>query len=191
MELEKAKSSQQRFANARRRPVEFQIGDKVWLKVSHLPLATTSSSKALALRYRGPFKIIGKIAERAYKLKLPPSMLTHPVFHVSLLKPWSGNISNLRDSRSAQLALQGNEYAAQGISKHKKDPVSGCKWSKVLWMDGTCTWEPEDHPSHRLSTNSLKLLPRYSKKCIIELGYLISEERGEEFRKRGEEVSDL
>lgn len=143
IELDNAKIAQQRFANVHRRPADYQVGDKVWLKVSHLPSMTASSSNALSLRYRGPFKITGKVGERAYRLKLPPSMLMHPVFHVSLLKPCLGNLSTLRPASSSQEAIQGNVYEVQGISKHKDDPVTKLRWYKVLWMDGTTTWEPE------------------------------------------------
>ncbi|PHJ24915.1 retrotransposon ty3-gypsy subclass [Cystoisospora suis] len=164
LELEKAQATQQLYANTRRRAVEFEIGDKVWLRVSHLPMATSSSSKALALRYRGPFKVIGKVGRRAYKLKLPPSMLVHPVFHVSLLKPWQGDISELRSTKSSQLAICGNEYEVQGIFKHREDPVSRTKWYKVLWMDGTSTWEPEGNLEGcpRILTNYYRGIQRNS-----------------------------
>ncbi|PHJ18928.1 retrotransposon ty3-gypsy subclass [Cystoisospora suis] len=145
LELEKAQTAQQFYANSRRRAVEFQEGDKVWLLVSHLPTATISSLRALALRYKGPFKIIGKVGKRAYRLKSPPSMLMHPVFHVSLLKPWRANISEFRNATSSQLAIQGNEYGVRGIFKHREDFFSKEKWYKVLWMDGTSTWEPESN----------------------------------------------
>ncbi|PHJ23283.1 retrotransposon ty3-gypsy subclass [Cystoisospora suis] len=132
-ELDKPKLNQQRFANAHRRDVEFKVGDKVWLKVSHLPMATSSSSRSLSLRYRGPFKIIGRVGKRAYKLKLLPSMLMHPVFHVSLLKPWMKDTSSLRGSSSPQVAIgDKNENEVQGIFKHQDDPSTGRRWFKVF-----------------------------------------------------------
>ena len=36
----------------------------------------------------GPFEIIRKISKAAYELKLPDTWSIHPVFHISLLKPW-------------------------------------------------------------------------------------------------------
>ncbi|PHJ20223.1 hypothetical protein CSUI_005946, partial [Cystoisospora suis] len=84
VELERAKATQQKYANRKRRPVEFQVGDYLWLKVSHLPMSGSANSRALSLKYRGPFKIISRVGQWAYRLQLPPSMWMHPVFHVSL-----------------------------------------------------------------------------------------------------------
>jgi len=48
----------------------------------------------LSPRYVGPYKIIQRICQVAYKLELPPEMsLVHPVFHVSMLKKVVGDTS--------------------------------------------------------------------------------------------------
>ena len=44
--------------------------------------------KKLSPRYCGPYKVIKKIREEAYKLKLPTHLKVHDVFHVNLLKPY-------------------------------------------------------------------------------------------------------
>ncbi|PHJ19095.1 hypothetical protein CSUI_007077, partial [Cystoisospora suis] len=54
-------------------------------------------------------------------------------------------LSEFRSATSSQLAIQGNEYEVQGIFKHREDPATHVKWFKVLWMDGTSTWEPESN----------------------------------------------
>ena len=49
---------------------------------------TNRPSKKLDMRRQGPFKVLEIISRSAYKLKLPPSWKVHPVFHVSLLRPY-------------------------------------------------------------------------------------------------------
>jgi len=48
-------------------------------------------SQKLSLRYYGPFQIQRQIGELAYELALPATSKIHPVFHVSLLRPYYGS----------------------------------------------------------------------------------------------------
>ena len=71
----------------------FNVGEVVYpkLKGPHLrPLAPGPISK-LSSRYFGPFPIVAKLGNVAYKLQLSEGTQTHPVFHVSLLKKLVGN----------------------------------------------------------------------------------------------------
>ena len=83
--LKAAQSRQKSYANTRRRPLELQPGDFIYLKVS--PIKGTQRFQVrgkLSPRYIGPYRIIEKIGVVAYRLELPPEMSDiHDVFHVS------------------------------------------------------------------------------------------------------------
>lgn len=75
-------------ADKRRSPRTFQVGDAVFLKLQpyiQSSVATRACHK-LSFRFFGPFKIISKINDVAFKLELPPQAQVHPVFHVSQLR---------------------------------------------------------------------------------------------------------
>ncbi|XP_020147480.1 uncharacterized protein [Aegilops tauschii subsp. strangulata] len=64
----------------------FVVGDTVYLKLQPYIQSSVASraNQKLAYKFYGPFPIIDKINEVAYKLQLPPQATVHPVFHVSL-----------------------------------------------------------------------------------------------------------
>jgi hypothetical protein len=86
--LEAAQARQKSYHDKRRRPLQFKVGDFVYLKVSPTKgLQRFGIKGKLAPHYIGPYKIIETCGPVAYKLKLPPKMSTvHSVFHVSQLK---------------------------------------------------------------------------------------------------------
>jgi len=71
------------FDQRRNKNPQFEVGDKVYLEVENL--VTDEGSKKLSDKRTGPFKIIKKVSDSAYKLKLPPHMNCHPVFNIDLL----------------------------------------------------------------------------------------------------------
>jgi hypothetical protein len=86
--LKVAKSRQETYANKRCRPLEFKVGDHVYLKVSPMKGMKRFGVKGkLAPRYIRPFSILEKCGTVAYKLNLPPSLTrVHDIFHMSQLK---------------------------------------------------------------------------------------------------------
>ncbi|KAJ9566214.1 hypothetical protein OSB04_002180 [Centaurea solstitialis] len=86
--LKAARDRQKSYADNRRKPVEFQVGDRVLLKVSPWKgLIRFGKKGKLSPRYVGPFKVIERIGPVAYKLELPAELSSiHDTFHVSNLK---------------------------------------------------------------------------------------------------------
>ena len=86
-----AKSRPKSYADVRRRPLEFEVGDHVFLKV--MPkrgVVRFSMREKLSSRFIGPFEILERVGTVAYRLELPPSMTgVHEVFHVSMLRKYT------------------------------------------------------------------------------------------------------
>ena len=87
LHLEAAQNRQKYYHDTTRRVVEYLEGDRVLLSTQNVGLYCTGSPKLLP-RYIGPFKILKRVGELAYKLELPPVLKIHPVFHVSRLRPF-------------------------------------------------------------------------------------------------------
>ena len=78
-------SRQKSYADKCRRPLEFTIGDKVFLKVSPMKgVMRIDRRNELDPRYVGPFEILERIVSLSYRLVLPLEIeKIHDVFHVS------------------------------------------------------------------------------------------------------------
>ena len=83
----------------RRRPLEFEVGDHVFLKV--MPkrgVVRSGKCGKLSPRFIGPFEILERIGVVAYRLALPPNMSgVHEVFHVSMLRKYTPDPSHVVD----------------------------------------------------------------------------------------------
>lgn len=89
--LQAAQQRQKKYADQKRRDVTFNIGAQVLLSTTNLRLRKAfdnSLTDKLLPKWVGPFTILEKLGQVAYKLKLPDPWRVHPVFHVSLLKPY-------------------------------------------------------------------------------------------------------
>ncbi|VFQ92985.1 unnamed protein product [Cuscuta campestris] len=90
--LERAQQRMREMANKKRRELSFAVGDWVLLKLQPYRQVSVHqrSSHKLSRRYYGPFEVAARIGETAYRLVFPDHARIHPVFHVSLLKPYRG-----------------------------------------------------------------------------------------------------
>ncbi|GJW36419.1 putative reverse transcriptase domain-containing protein [Tanacetum coccineum] len=86
--IQTARDRQKSYADLKRKPMEFQVGDKVMLKVSPWKGVVRFGKRGkLNPRYVGPFKVLKKVRAVAYKLELPQELSrVHNTFHVSNLK---------------------------------------------------------------------------------------------------------
>jgi hypothetical protein len=76
--LEAAQARKKSYHNKRRKPLQFEVGDQVYLKVSPIKGVQRFGIKdKLAPRYIGPYEITGACGPVAYKLKLPPKYLSY------------------------------------------------------------------------------------------------------------------
>ncbi|GJY14660.1 putative reverse transcriptase domain-containing protein [Tanacetum coccineum] len=83
-----ARSRQKSYADKRLKPLEFEVGDMVLLKVSPWKGVVRFGKRGkLSPRYIGPFKVLARIGHVAYTLELPKELKgIHSTFHVSNLK---------------------------------------------------------------------------------------------------------
>jgi hypothetical protein len=84
--LQEAQARQTNYANEHRKEKSYEIGDRIWLSTKNLK--KKGRSEKLLPRFIGPYTIIERINDVAYKIDLPSSLRIHNVFHVSLLKPY-------------------------------------------------------------------------------------------------------
>ncbi|GJZ75444.1 putative reverse transcriptase domain-containing protein [Tanacetum coccineum] len=115
--LQASRDRQRSYADKRRKPLEFQVGDKVMLKVSPWKGVIRFGKRGkLNPRYIGPFKILAKVGTVAYRLELPEKLSrVHSTFHVSNLKKCLSDtnaryqLDGIHVGRHAQISLKNSE----------------------------------------------------------------------------------
>ena len=147
-----AQERQKAYADKGRRPVEFEMGNYVFLKVSPMrKILRFGKAGKLSPRYIGPYEIIQRVGTLAYKLKLPEELSNiHDVFHVSQLRRWVYDKETILESPT-QVEVQENlVYKKEPVGivarEEKKLRNKIIKLVKIQWSldENDCTWEAED-----------------------------------------------
>nr|GEZ36738.1 putative reverse transcriptase domain-containing protein [Tanacetum cinerariifolium] len=91
--MQATRDRQKSYAYLKRKPMEFQVGDKVMLKVSPWKGVVRFGKRGkLNPRYVGPFKVLERVKDVAYKRDLPKELSrVHNTFHVSNIKKCHAN----------------------------------------------------------------------------------------------------
>ena len=103
--LKAASDLQKSYADLKRRNIEYEVGDKVFLKVSPWRKILRFGQKGkLSPRFIGPYEILERIGPVAYQLALPPELAKlHDVFHVSMLRRYRSNESHILPVQEVQV----------------------------------------------------------------------------------------
>ena len=103
--LKVAKDRQKSYADMKRKDIRYEIGEKVFLKVSPWKKVMRFGKKGkLSPRFIGPNEVIEKVGPVAYRLALPPELENiHSVFHVSMLRRYRSDPSHVVSSETIVL----------------------------------------------------------------------------------------
>ena len=118
-----AQSWQKSYADVRRRPLEFEVRDHVFLKV--MPkrgVVRFGKRRKISPRFIGPFEILERVGTIAYWLALPPNMSgVHEVFQVSMLRKYTPDPAHVVDWGQIEVDTDGT---------FEEGPV--CIWIAVI-----------------------------------------------------------
>ncbi|XP_054808635.1 uncharacterized protein LOC129310742 [Prosopis cineraria] len=100
-----AQSRQKSYADKRQRPLEFEVGDHVFLRVSPvIGIERSIKVKKLSPRFMNPFEIFRKVRPVAYQIALPPQLFRiHDIFQVSQLKKYQPDLSHMIKPKEVEL----------------------------------------------------------------------------------------
>ncbi|GKA36073.1 putative reverse transcriptase domain-containing protein [Tanacetum coccineum] len=151
--LKAARDRQKSYADNRRKPLEFEVGDQVLLKVSPWKGVIRFGKKGkLAPRYVGPFEILERIGPVAYRLRLPEELSSvHDTFHVSNLKKCLADanmhvpLDEIKIDKTFRFVVEPVEIIDREVKslKRSKIPIVKVHWNSKCGPE--FTWEREEH----------------------------------------------
>ncbi|GJU16722.1 hypothetical protein Tco_1144688 [Tanacetum coccineum] len=150
--MQAAQDRQKSYADRKRKPMEFEIGDRVMLKVSPWKGVVRFGKRGkLNPRYVGPFKVLAKVGKVAYRLELPQELSrVHHTFHVSNLKkcyadePLVMPLEGIHVDDKLQFVEEPIEIMEREIKRLKQSriPLVKVRWNSRRGPE--FTWERED-----------------------------------------------
>ncbi|KAL6331976.1 hypothetical protein AAG906_020329 [Vitis piasezkii] len=160
--LKTAQDRQKSYADKRRRPLEFEEGDWVFVKVSpRRGIFRFGKKGKLAPRFVGPFQIDKRVGLVAYKLILPQQLsLVHDVFHVSMLRKctpdptWVVDMQDVQISEDTSYVEEPLRILEVGEHRFRNKVIPAVK---VWWQHHgieEATWEPEEEMSDTIRNSS-------------------------------------
>ncbi|GKC77631.1 putative reverse transcriptase domain-containing protein, partial [Tanacetum coccineum] len=157
--LKAARDRQKSYADNRRKPLEFEVGDSVMLKVSPWKGVVCFGKKGkLAPRYAGPFEILERISPVAYRLRFPEELIgVHDTFHVSNLKKCLRNanlhvpLNEIKIDKTLRFVEEPVEIMDREVKSLKRSriPLMKVRWNSKRGPE--FTWEREDDSSRTTS----------------------------------------
>ena len=150
--LKAAQDRQKSYADKRRRDLEFEVEDRVFLKLSPWKGVVRFGKRGkLSPRYIGPFEIVERVGPVAYRLDLPEELSrVHNVFHISMLCKYIPDPSHVLEAPEIELRddLSYEEQPVQILGREEKELRNKTiSLVKVLWRNHLveeATWERED-----------------------------------------------
>ncbi|GJW71561.1 putative reverse transcriptase domain-containing protein [Tanacetum coccineum] len=180
--IQAAQDRQKSYADLKRKPMEFEVGDRVMLKVSPWKGVVRFGKRGkLNPRYVGPFKVLAKVGKVAYRLELPQELSrVHHTFHVSNLKkcyadePLAMPLEGIHVDDKLQFVEEPVEIMEREIKRLKQSriPLVKVRWNSRRGPE--FTWEREDsfkkkYPhlfTNRTSSSTTRGLPTQVKQLL-------------------------
>jgi hypothetical protein len=155
--LKAAHDRQKSYADLKRKEIEFNVGDRVFRKVSPWKKVFRFGRKGkLSPRFIGPYEVIERVGPVAYRLELPQELeKIHNVFHVSMLRRYRSDPSHVLSTEAIELQSdltfeeEPVEILAYDVKELRRKSIPIVK---VLWRNHTteeATWEPEETMRHQ------------------------------------------